>query len=725
MGQRKIKSIFLGLFCLWSTAALAQEPKWQGNWNELLAGVSDTVGAKGRDTWLQSMRAWRTAERKRLQYSDSNYLRKELRWTRKVFVYAQMMAYDRYFYDPVAGRYTVDKFLNDLQRRYGGVDAVLIWGTYPNIGIDNRNQFDLMAAMPGGIAGLKKMVADFRRRGVRVFFPIMIWDHGTRRISLSMPEALVKEMKDIGADGMFGDTMSGVDEEFKLAYESQHYPLALQPELTIGDLKMLEWNPTSWGYYWQYARVPGVSTYKWMEPKHQVCLTNRWAVDKTDDLQYAFFNGIAYNAWENIWGIWNQVPERYALALRRISAIYRRFPDVWSAEDWEPHISTVQAGIFASRFSDGDHTVYTLVNRDSVDREGRQLRLPYKPGVEYYDLWNGTKLEPEKDSTASIYLRLSIEKRGFGAIAAVRSGQTAKDMSRPLEPFLAAMRKMAVKRLQEVSDEWKPLPQRIVDIPLIKAAKQGEVPSGMVRIPAARGYVFESKGVMIEGNELPDGLGVQHPWETHPARSQQHTMDISAFYMDKYPVTNQQFKTFMDATHYRPRDGHNFLKDWHNGVYPAGWDKKPVTWVSLEDARVYARWAGKRLPHEWEWQYAAQGMDRRLYPWGNAKDSSRMQAPDTARAMRAPGYVDEFPAGASPFGIIDMVGNVWQWTDEYVDEHTRAAILKGGSYFRAQSSFWYFPQAYEVNAYGKYLLLSPGMDRAGSVGFRCVKDEEF
>ena len=83
------------------------------------------------------------------------------------------------------------------------------------------------------------------------------------------------------------------------------------------------------------------------------------------------------------------------------------------------------------------------------------------------------------------------------------------------------------------------------------------------------------------------------------------------------PVTNAEYKKFMEASGYRPRDDHNFLRDWKSGTFPAGWDKKPVTWVSLEDARAYAAWAGKRLPHEWEWQYAAQGTDGRTYPWGS------------------------------------------------------------------------------------------------------------
>ena len=84
---------------------------------------------------------------------------------------------------------------------------------------------------------------------------------------------------------------------------------------------------------------------------------------------------------------------------------------------------------------------------------------------------------------------------------------------------------------------------------------------------------------------------------------------LKPFFIDKYPVTNEEFKQFLDATHYQPKDGLNFLKDWSGGTYPAGWGKKPVTWVSLEDARAYAAWAGKRLPREWEWQYAAQGSE--------------------------------------------------------------------------------------------------------------------
>src|SRR5205814_314925 len=174
-------------------------------------------------------------------------------------------------------------------------------------------------------------------------------------------------------------------------------------------------------------------------------------------------------------------------------------------------------------------------------------------------------------------------------------------------------------------------------------------------------------------------------------RHHDHVIEIKPFSIDRYPVTNAQFKKFVDAARYDPKDDHNFLRDWKNGTYPAGWSNKPVTWVSLEDARAYAAWAGKRLPHEWEWQYAAQGTDGRLYPWGNNWNATLVPKPEQSRGLRPPTAVDSYPQGASPFGVVDLVGNVWQWADEYLDDHTRSATLRGGSYYQPQGSRWYFP----------------------------------
>jgi gamma-glutamyl hercynylcysteine S-oxide synthase len=241
----------------------------------------------------------------------------------------------------------------------------------------------------------------------------------------------------------------------------------------------------------------------------------------------------------------------------------------------------------------------------------------------------------------------------------------------------------------------------------------------MIHIPAGE-FDFNVHGVEIEGYNWV-GLDVQYPWEDSPRRNHSHRMQVAAFDIDKYPVTNGEFKKFLDASHYQPADEHDFLRDWKDGAPPAGWENRPVTWVSLEDARAYAKWAGKRLPHEWEWQYAAQGSDRRLYPWGPTWNDAAVPKPDKGRDLTGPDDVQAHAAGASPFGVMDLVGNVWQWTDEFEDPHTRAAILRGGSYYQPQSSIWYFPEAYKLNEHGKYLLMAPSKDRAGTIGFRCAR----
>jgi formylglycine-generating enzyme required for sulfatase activity len=662
--------------------------------------------------WLKEMQDWRKDRLQKLQYDGAEYGRPELRWAQSSFIQPQMMVEDRYFYDPVARRYTVDRYLDDLEKRYGGIDSVLVWAVYCNIGIDNRNQHDMVRALPGGRAGVRQMVADFHRRGVRVLFPVMPWDIGTRDEGAPLWSAIAETLKEVGADGINGDTITGISRDFKTASDNLGHPVALEPENGLNDERELPWNTMTWGY-WKYSFIPTVSKYKWLEPRHMVNICRRWGRDKTDDLQHAFFNGTGFESWENVWGIWNGITPRDGEALRRVARIERAFPELLISQDWEPHAPTFQHGCFASRFPGPTSTLWTLVNRNEYDLAGRQLSA--SPGARYFDLWHGVELKPDKSGDALV-LSFEIEAKGYGAVLEVRE-MTDEPKLRAL---LSDMSKHSQKRLAEFASTWTVLPQQIVPIPRTKTA--ATAPEGMLKIPGAS-FDFEVSGIEIEGsNDI--GVDVQYPWEDSPRRHHRHTIPIKSFYIDRYPVTNREFRRFLDATHYHPDDDANFLKDWSNGNYPEAAANRPVTWVSIEDARAYAAWAGKRLPHEWEWQYAAQGADGRLYPWGNSWDPERVPAPDTNRVMRVASEVSAYPQGASAFGVIDLVGNVWQWTDEYVDDHTRAAVVRGGSYYHPQGSHWYFPNSAKLTEHGKYLLMAPCKDRAGTLGFRCVMDAE-
>ena len=683
-------------------------PEWpMANIGQWMVDVAGSVPA-----WRAAMRDWRREHLMRMGYDGAEYARPELLWTQSNFVHTQMMVEDRYFYDPVAGRYTVDRYLDDLEQRYGGIDSVLIWYVYPNIGIDDRNQTALARDLPGGLEGLKSAVADFHRRGVRVFLPTMPWDNGTRPEGLSDAEAVVRLAAAVGADGVNGDTYYGVPRSFRVASDAIGHALAFQPETAPSADELLMWNNQSWGKA-STGIVPAVSKLKWLEPRHLINIENRWARERSDDFHYMFFNAIGYVSWENVWGIWNAFSERDGETLRRLASILRQFAALTTSPDWQPYATTRQQGVFASAFPGADRTLWTLVNRNEYELAGEQLVAAHADGNEYYDLWQGAKLEP-RIAGGQAHLAFPLEARGYGAVLGVARGSRVDG----LDAFLARMRELNARPLQSLSGKWDALPQQMVAI--APTRPQAAAPSGMVAIPPGQ-FEFRVGAIAIEGYTWR-GMGFQYPWESSPRRSHLHRLQMAPFHIDRFPVTNADFERFLKTDGYRPADGHNFLRDWKDGAPRPGWEKKPVTWVSLEDARAYAAWAGKRLPHEWEWQYAAQGTDGRLYPWGNDWNPACVPPQSTAREMPAPADVDAHLAGASPFGVADLVGNVWQWTSEFQDEHTRAAALRGGSAWRPQTSHWYFPQAWRLDQHGKYLLMSPGKDRSGGLGFRCVVD---
>jgi formylglycine-generating enzyme required for sulfatase activity len=681
------------------------------------------------EEWLNDVTHWRNEQRIRIGYDGSRYDNPAMQWTQSSFIQPQLMVQDRYFYDPVAGKYTVDRYLDDLEKRYGGIDAVLIWPTYPNMGMDDRNQQDMVRSMPGGVAGVKQMIADFHRRGVRVLFPMMMWDQGTRDPGAHWPQAIADFMKELGADGINGDTQDGVPQVFAQASESVGHPLVFEPEHDPDD-EAVAWDLMTWGQY-TFTFAPQVDRYKWLESRHMVNISHRWNRNKTDDLQFAFFNGIGWESWENVWGIWNGVTPRDGEATRRMATIERGVAPFLVSKGWEPYYPTRSYGVFASRWPLDEQTVWTIVNRSEYDVSGPQVSVPATDGVRYFDLYHGTELKADREGDDDV-VSLDLEAHGIGALLATKG-----DPSAAQQQLMSRMHAMTAEPLSSYSGEWKPLQQQLVDIRPTVA--QATAPKGMVKIPASN-FWFKVKGIEIEGTD-DVGLDVQYPWENSSRRFHEHRIRIASFYIDQYPVTNAQFKEFLDAAHYHPKNDLNFLRDWKNGSYPDGWGNKPVTWVSLEDARAYAQWAGKRLPHEWEWQYAAQGNDGREYPWGNCDwqapaangalsacpwvagpQDAPAAVPDKGRAPLPPSEVDAHLKGASPFGVMDMVGNVWQWTDEYVDEHTRAAILRGGSHYQPQGSVWYFPQAYRNDEHGKLLLMAPSYDRSGTLGFRCVVD---
>ena len=151
-----------------------------------------------------------------------------------------------------------------------------------------------------------------------------------------------------------------------------------------------------------------------------------------------------------------------------------------------------------------------------------------------------------------------------------------------------------------------------------------------------------------------------------PGETPQATLSVSAFYVDQTLVTNADYKMFVDAHPGWPVPylddslARSYNWDKTTRTFPAGRDAYPAVLVTWHDAVAYCQWAGGRLPTEAEWEKAARGSDGRIWPWGNAWDAAKLNSAEGGIGDATP--VGHFPAGASPYGALDMAGNVWQWT---------------------------------------------------------------
>ncbi len=152
------------------------------------------------------------------------------------------------------------------------------------------------------------------------------------------------------------------------------------------------------------------------------------------------------------------------------------------------------------------------------------------------------------------------------------------------------------------------------------------------------------------------------PFRMGPERRE---VDLDAFYIDRTPVTNAQFRRFVDATGYKPSDGSPRFLLHLRGRTPSALDHHPVVHVSWRDAQAYAVWAGKRLPTEAEWEKAARGTDGRRYPWGNHEPGA--EHANFGGKGRGTTPVEQYPRGASPYGVLDLAGNTWEWCQDVDD----------------------------------------------------------
>jgi len=214
----------------------------------------------------------------------------------------------------------------------------------------------------------------------------------------------------------------------------------------------------------------------------------------------------------------------------------------------------------------------------------------------------------------------------------------------------------------------------------------------------------------------------------------EHIVFLDAFWIDRYEVTNAQFAAFLNAQGNQSEGGVIWLDandedacitqsggEW---VPDSDYDDHPVVEESWYGAQAYCEWVGGRLPTEAEWEKAARGVDGRRYPWGEESPTCSLAQFSGCLGETVP--VGSFPNGASPYGALDMAGNVWEWVADWYDEnyYINSSIsnpkggLKGGSYRIHRGGSWYFKER-NLRASNRYWLYP--VITSYNLGFRCVR----
>jgi formylglycine-generating enzyme required for sulfatase activity len=357
---------------------------------------------------------------------------------------------------------------------------------------------------------------------------------------------------------------------------------------------------------------------------------------------------------------------------------------------------------------------------------GRGFSVWNDDRIDFGDRWWQTIVQAIRDSSALIVVMTPDSEESEWV---EREVQLALSERKPVFPLLLSGKGFALlitRQYANVTDGEMPAEdfyhrlERVIpalgtaEAPLVAAERGESVAPILPRQP------FEPEMIFIPAGDFAMGSDPQKDPAANGAEQPQHDLHLPAYHVAKTPVTNALYLSFVQATNCQTPSY------WREGQPLAGQERHPVVGVNWYDAVAYCDWlsevTGKpyRLPSEAEWEMSARGSDGRIYPWGDRWEEQRCNTAASGRWSTTP--VDAYLQGASPYGLLDMAGNVWEWTQSLYksypydpsaeagdsDEQERR-VLRGGSYG--------YKAAYARCAFR--LRLNPD-SRGRDIGFRLV-----
>ncbi len=723
------------------------------------------------------------------KFNDSLYKRQDLQWVRHTYLMHLMMSWDKYFYDRKANQYTLDKFIERGNQLYGGDDIITIWPTWPTLGLDQRNQFDLYQDLPGGLTALQNISDRFSKQKKHLFVSYNPWDVDTR--AQNHYNGLSWLINNTHADGVVLDTQGSSSDSLQLAADSVRKGVVMYSEgmAVAKDMQgILSGRVHNALYY-----PPMLNLNKLIQPGFTIYrVAELYKEPINREFATSFFNGYGTEMNIMVPGEPEWTNQQYAL-LGKTTKLLRLLSDNFNTPNVTPIIPTTIDSIWVNQWATEQKTVFTIFsiipqgyknnlfevipkyNWHFVDVFHHKLLKPsYKNGkyfIEaetdaFHEKYLGSNNEGAVDCIIHLpkLLEASIEQNTL-KMNLLKNNYTQKNnihieiwktevglhqptllvafenQSINLETILPRFEgKLIIQVIQKDSIEGRStlMDETVVMIPV-------SVPRLITQEIKSNSQLHHSTEPISTNkmSSIPAGKFIFK--QTHgddfipyPSNLDSSEIQMPSYWMDTYPVTNAEFYSFIQKSKYQPSDSVNYLKHWEKGKPKLNEEKKPVIYISYEDALAYANWYHKALPTELEWQYAAQTNQLNEWPWQQIIPVTRAyeEVTNTLSVIKIEGIdsnlcnlgngildtVGKYPLGVNPNGLYDLVGSVWQLTNTtYASGSYEYQIMKGGSYFKPSASWWYVQGGPRELTYAQYLLkVNQGFERNGTVGFRCI-----
>ncbi len=686
------------------------------------------------------------------RFDNSLYERSDLAWIKESYLIVLQMAWDREFYDRLTGKYNYGDFIKKGIGIFGKIDIYGLWASWPRLGLDQRSQWDMYRNLPGGTQQLRSFVKMSQMAGTKFFISYNPWDKNSEREDHYA--GLAKLISETDADGVIIDTQSNSSVELQAAADSVKKGIVMYSEgmAVASDMPGIISGRVHNAIYFS----PELNLNKLMKPDFsifRVCDIGEDIIHR--EIAVSFFNG--YGIELNMFrpGRRGDSYRDDLTYLARTTFIQRQNNDSFLDYNWTPLNRTTTDNVYVNSWKSGNKTLYTILNMRENGFKGNLFNVDTTGGRHYISLWSheeiqtvsengqtfipvsisgwqashsGTRMEGSVDCIAELPLLLKTQVKG-DSIEIKQSGNGKLIIWKGNPSYQTESKQIEIQndtclRITDVLGNYEgKVVVQLIENDRLKDENivffNGGKPWLISReTKTNKTLVIHPEMVLVPGTSIT--LNLTSPVDLIPyPEINGNTFEIDSFLIDRYPVTNSQYFEFIQNSGYRPSDTSRYLKHWQSGMYKQGQAKYPVVYISYEDAKAYAKWAEKRLPSQAEWQLAAQGTDNRKWPWGEEFHGAFCN-----NSFNRPTPVDAFPKGQSPYGVIDLVGNVWQMTNDlYFNGSNYFLVIRGGSYYKPETSQWYLqggPQSLDKTQ--TMLMVSPGFDRSSTVGFRCVKD---